>query len=123
MIWAILGIAIGILLGLTINYPIPFELTKYTAVVIMGILDSLFGAIRAEVTKDQFNAAIFITGLLFNIILSFAITLLGDKLGLDLYIAATFVFTFRIFSNVGITRRAVIQNMIEKKKQKEGSNA
>ncbi|MCC7197566.1 DUF1290 domain-containing protein [Candidatus Peregrinibacteria bacterium] len=121
--WAILGIAIGILLGLTINYPIPFELTKYTAVVIMGILDSLFGAIRAEVTKDQFNAAIFITGLLFNIILSFAITLLGDKLGLDLYIAATFVFTFRIFSNVGITRRAVIQNMIEKKKQKEGSNA
>lgn len=123
MIWAILGIAIGILMGLTINYPIPFELTKYTAVVIMGILDSLFGAIRAEVTKDQFNAAIFITGLLFNIILSFAITLLGDKLGLDLYIAATFVFTFRIFSNVGITRRAVIQNMIEKKKQKEGSNA
>lgn len=123
MIWAILGIAIGILLGLTINYPIPFELTKYTAVVIMGILDSLFGAIRAEVTKDQFNAAIFTTGLLFNIILSFAITLLGDKLGLDLYIAATFVFTFRIFSNVGITRRAVIQNMIEKKKQKEGSNA
>jgi small basic protein len=123
MIWAILGIAIGILLGLTINYPIPFELTKYTAVVIMGILDSLFGAIRAEVTKDQFNAAIFVTGLIFNIILSFAITLLGDKLGLDLYIAATFVFTFRIFSNVGITRRAVIQNMIEKKKQKEGSNA
>jgi len=123
MIWAVLGIAIGILLGLTINFPIPIELTKYTAVVIMGILDSLFGAIRAEVTKDQFNAAIFITGLLFNIILSFAITLLGDKLGLDLYIAATFVFTFRIFSNVGITRRAVIQNMLEKKKQKDGANA
>jgi small basic protein len=83
----------------------------------MGILDALFGAIRAEVTKDQFNALIFITGLAFNIILSIAITLLGDKLGLDLYLAATFVFTFRIFSNVGITRRALIQNVFSTEKE------
>jgi small basic protein len=114
MIWSIIGIIIGILIGLTFNFPIPLELTKYTAVIIMGILDALFGAIRAEVTKDKFNAIIFITGLLFNVILSVAITLLGDKLGLDLYLAAAFVFTFRIFSNVGITRRAIIQNLLGK---------
>ncbi len=117
MIWSLIGILIGLLIGLTVNYPIPLEMTKYSAVVIMGILDALFGAIRAEVTKDQFNAVIFITGLVFNIILSIAITLLGDKLGLDLYLAATFVFTFRIFSNVGITRRAVIQNVINAEKE------
>lgn len=119
MIWAAFGIIIGIILGLAVNFPIPLELTKYSAVVIMGILDALFGAIRAEVTKDQFNSVIFITGLLFNIILSIAITLLGDKLGLELYLAATFVFTFRIFSNVGITRRAILQSILEKKKQKK----
>jgi len=113
MIWSLIGILFGLLIGLTINYPIPLELTKYSAVIIMGILDALFGAIRAEVTKDQFNALIFITGLVFNIILSIAITLLGDKLGLDLYLAATFVFTFRIFSNVGITRRSLIQNVFK----------
>ncbi|HLG25390.1 MAG TPA: small basic family protein [Candidatus Gracilibacteria bacterium] len=113
MIWAIIGILIGVIVGLAVNLPIPLELTKYSAVVIMGILDALFGAIRAEVTKDQFNAAIFITGLLFNVILSIAITLLGDKLGLELYLAATFVFTFRIFSNVGITRRAILQNTLK----------
>ena len=118
MVWAILGIIIGIFIGLTINFPIPLELIKYSAVVIMGILDALFGAIRAEVTKDQFNAIIFVTGLLFNIILSIAITLLGDKLGLDLYLAATFVFTFRIFSNVGITRRAILQNLLQTKEAK-----
>lgn len=115
MLWALIGITIGILIGLTINYPIPPELIKYSAVVIMGILDALFGAIRAEVTKDKFNAIIFITGLLFNIILSIAITLLGDKLGLELYLAATFVFTLRIFSNVGITRRALLQNLLSEK--------
>lgn len=118
MIWAIIGILIGIILGFTINFPIPLELTKYSAVVIMGILDALFGAIRAEVTKDRFNAVIFITGLIFNIILSIAITLLGDKLGLELYLAATFVFTFRIFSNVGITRRSLLQNIIQPDKTK-----
>jgi len=116
MIWAILGIFFGIVIGLTVNFPIPLELTKYTAVIIMGILDALFGAIRAEVTKDQFNAMIFITGLIFNVILSITIALLGDKLGLDLYLAATFVFTFRIFSNVGITRRAILQNLFHSKK-------
>ncbi len=116
MIWAILGILIGIIIGLAVNFPIPLELTKYSAVVIMGILDALFGAIRAEVTKDRFNSTIFITGLLFNIILAIAITLLGEKLGLELYLAATFVFTFRIFSNVGITRRAVLQNLLKQKK-------
>jgi len=118
MIWAIIGIIIGIIIGLAINLPIPLELTKYSAVVIIGILDALFGAIRAEVTKDQFNLIIFITGLLFNIILAIAVTLLGDKLGLELYLAATFVFTFRIFSNVGITRRAILQNIMEEKDKK-----
>ncbi|MBU0667872.1 small basic family protein [Patescibacteria group bacterium] len=119
MFWALIGIILGIFVGLALNFPIPLELTKYSAVVIMGILDALFGAIRAEVTKDQFNAIIFITGLLFNVILSIAITLLGDKLGLELYLAATFVFTLRIFSNVGITRRAVLQNILQSDKKKE----
>lgn len=118
MIWAVIGIISGIMIGFAVNFPIPLELTKYSAVVIMGILDALFGAIRAEVTKDEFNAVIFITGLLFNVILSIAITFLGDKLGLELYLAATFVFTFRIFSNVGISRRAILQNLL-KAKEKE----
>jgi small basic protein len=115
MIWAFLGIMIGILAGLTFNYSIPIELTKYTAVIIMGILDALFGAIRAEATNDKFDGTIFITGLIFNIVLSVIITILGDKLGLDLYLAAAFVFTFRIFTNVGATRRYLLERFMNKK--------
>ncbi len=115
MLWAVLGIIFGILIGLLLKLNIPLEYTRYTAVVIIGILDALFGAVRAEVTHDKYNAAIFISGLVFNIILAVGITLLGDKLGLDLYMAATVVFTFRIFSNVGITRRAIIDKWIKKK--------
>lgn len=122
MIWAILGILIGILVGLGVDYTIPFAFTKFTAVVLVGILDALFGAIRAEVTKDQYDAIIFITGLFFNIVLALVITYLGDKLGLDLYLAATVVFTFRIFSNVGITRRALLQRFLEKRKKVKEEN-
>ncbi len=119
MIWAIIGVLVGVIIGLAVNIPIPIELTRYTAVVSIGILDAIFGAIRAEVTKDNYDAMIFLTGLFFNIILAIAITYLGDKLGLDLYLAATVVFTLRIFTNVGIARRALLQNFMQKRKQKK----
>ena len=105
MIYALAGILVGVIVGLALNVPIPIEYSRYTAVVIIGMLDALFGALRAEITKDNYNPLIFITGLMFNIILAIGITFLGDQLGLDLYLAATFVFTFRIFTNVGVMRR------------------
>lgn len=117
MTWAFLGILVGIIVGLSLNFSIPIELTKYSAVIIMGILDAMFGAIRAEATNDQFNGIIFITGLVFNIVLSVMITILGDKLGLDLYLAAAFVFTFRIFTNVGATRRYLLDRFMAKDKK------
>lgn len=122
MTWALIGILVGILIGFFLNLSIPIEYTRYTAVIIIGILDALFGAIRAEVTHDHYNALIFITGLFFNVLLAVGITLLGDKLGLDLYLAATVVFTFRIFSNVGITRRTLMQKWTKDQKKTHKSS-
>ncbi len=121
MVWALVGILLGIIVGFGIDVTIPVAYTKFSAVILIGILDALFGAIRAEVTRDQYNATIFISGLFFNIILALVITYLGDKLGLDLYLAATVVFTFRIFSNVGITRRALLQRWLGKKSKEENN--
>lgn len=119
MIWAIVGILLGVIFGLIADVTIPLDYIKYTAVVILGVLDALFGGIKAEVNnEEEYNSTIFLTGLLFNIILALIITLLGEKLGLDLYIGATIVFIFRIFSNLGITRRVLIENLQKKKKRK-----
>lgn len=115
MIWSILGILFGIIIGIIFNVPIPLAFSKYTAVVIIGLLDSIFGAIRAEVTNDKFDVVIFISGALFNALLAIGITYLGEKLGLNLYLAATVVFTFRIFQNVGIARRVLLENWMNKK--------
>lgn len=117
MVWALLGIIIGILIGIGIDIPIPLAFTRYTAVIVIGMLDALFGALRAEVTKDEYNTWIFISGLCFNILLALGITFLGDKLGLDLYLAATFVFTYRIFNNLGTLRRALLSRYIRKKEK------
>ncbi|MBT5016156.1 small basic family protein [Candidatus Peregrinibacteria bacterium] len=109
MRFAILGLIIGILIGYVLKVDIPIEYTKYTAVVIIGLLDALLGAVRADVSKNDYNSLIFVSGLFFNIVLAVGITYLGDRLGLDLYLAATVVFTYRIFLNVGIIRRALLK--------------
>jgi small basic protein len=117
MIWALLGILIGIILGLLVNVTIPIEYVKYTAVIVVGIIDALFGAIKAELTHDdKYNATIFLSGLIFNIILALIITVLGERLGLDLYLAVTVVFTFRIFSNLSVIRRSIIEAINKKRK-------
>lgn len=114
MLFALIGILIGIAIGFFLPFTIPIEYTRYTAVIILGIFDSLIGAIRAQLTRDRYDPRIFTTGLFFNIVLALGITLFGDILGLDLYLAATVVFTFRIFRNVGIARRAFFDLYIEK---------
>lgn len=108
MIWALIGILIGLIIGLALNLSIPIELIKYTAVIIVGILDSLLGAIKAEITEKKYDPGIFLSGFLVNILLALGITFLGEKLGLELYLAATVAFTLRIFSNVSIIRRSLL---------------
>ncbi|MBI2638980.1 small basic family protein [Candidatus Peregrinibacteria bacterium] len=114
MFFALIGILAGIIIGWLLPFTIPIEYTRYSAVVILGIIDALIGAVRAQLTKDHYDPWIFATGLFFNILLALGITLFGDMLGLDLYLAATVVFTFRIFRNVGIARRALFDLYLKK---------
>ena len=114
MIWAIVGILLGIIIGLSLNFTIPIEYIKYSAVIIVGILDSLFGAMKAEITHEKYNTILFVSGLIFNILIAIGITLLGEHLGLDLYLAVTVAFVFRIFANLGAIRRAIIAKFTKK---------
>lgn len=119
MFFALIGILLGILIGWFLPFSIPIEYTRYTAVVILAIIDALIGAMRAQLVKDHYDQWLFLTGLFFNILLALGITLFGDVLGLDLYLAATVVFTFRIFRNVGIARRALFDLYLKKHKYLE----
>ncbi len=98
------GLLVGILLGLVFQVNVSFELARYTAVGIIAALDSVLGAIRAEL-DGSFSERIFITGFITNALVAVLLTFLGDRLGLDLYLVALIRFGFGIFQNVALIRR------------------
>lgn len=118
MWFVILGLTIGIVIGAYMPIDIPMEFTRYTAVGVMGIFDSILGAVRADLQK-KYDPTIFISGLMFNMIMAILITYLGDKLNLDLYLAVLVVFTFRVFANISTIRYAFLSRFIGKKRAQE----
>jgi small basic protein len=101
---AILAAMVGIVIGLFSPVTIPITYSRYTAVALLAGLDSIFGAFKAH-TAGSFESRIFLTGLVSNSALAAALTFVGDKLGVDLSIAAIVAFGVRIFNNLAAIRR------------------
>ena len=102
-----IAILIGCILGaiLGINAPmVSYTYSSYLAIAIIAALDSVFGGITS-VIKKNFDLKIFITGFFGNAILSILLTILGQKLDVDIYLAAIVVFVGRMFTNLAIIRR------------------
>ena len=102
-----LGIILGSLLGaiIGVNAPvISYTYSSYLAIAIIAALDSVFGGI-SSVLKKNFDLKIFLSGFFCNAILSILLTYLGQKLNVDIYLAAIVVFVGRMFTNLTIIRR------------------
>jgi small basic protein len=102
------GLLLGVLLGLVLQVNVSFELARYTAVGILAALDSVVGAVRAEL-EGTFNDRIFVSGFITNALIAVALTFIGDRLGIDLYLVALITFGLRIFQNVALIRRHFIE--------------
>lgn len=110
----LIGCVVGALLGM--NAPIiPYTLSKYLAISIVAALDSVFGGI-SSVVKENFDLKIFVTGFFGNAILSILLTYLGEKLNVDIYLAAIVVFVGRMFVNLAIVRRYYVDKWTSKVK-------
>lgn len=109
-----IGLLIGILFGFVFDMNIPTNFSPYMSVAILACLDSVFGAIRANLSEN-FKADIFISGFFGNAILAAGLAYLGDKLGIPIYIAAVIVFGGRIFDNFAIIRRLLIEKLKDHK--------
>ncbi len=116
MFIALIGILIGIAIGVLTPVSIPLALSRYTAVAVLAIVDSLLGAVRAEIDAEH-DTGIFVSGLLLNSVLAIAITYFGDRLGLELYLGVIVVFTLRMFRNVASIRYHVWQQWTERGKR------
>ncbi len=116
-----LGIILGSLLGaiIGVNAPvIAYTYSSYLAIAIIAALDSVFGGI-SSVLKKNFDLKIFLSGFFCNAILSILLTYLGEKLNVDIYLAAIVVFVGRMFTNLTIIRRYYVDKWSDKVQTKK----
>ena len=112
----IIACILGAIVGL--NAPmISYTYSSYLAIAIIAALDSVFGGIASVINK-KFDMKIFISGFFGNAILAILLTVLGEKLNVDIYLAAIVVFVWRMFMNLGIIRRYYVEKWTEKIKNK-----
>ena len=103
---------LGIVLGM--NLPtISYSYSGYLAIAIVAALESVFGGINSLLNK-KFDIRIFVSGFFGNAILAMLLTYLGEKLNVDIYLAAVIVFVGRIFTNMSIIRRYYIDKWSKK---------
>ncbi|NLJ55588.1 MAG: small basic family protein [Firmicutes bacterium] len=112
------GILVGVILGLIFPFSFPVAYARYMAVAIMASLDSVFGGLRANM-EHHFDPVIFLSGFFFNALLAAAFTYLGDRLGLEIYYAAVFAFGVRIFQNLAVMRRYLLDNWLTQRKRRQ----
>jgi small basic protein len=103
----LVGLLVGVLAGLVLGVDVSYELSRYSAVAILAALDSVVGAIRAEL-DGVYDNRIFISGFVVNAVVAVVLTFIGDRLGLDLYLVALITFGISIFNNVALIRRHVL---------------
>ncbi len=109
----VIGCIIGALIGMNIPI-IPYTYSGYLAIAIIAALDSVFGAITSSLKKN-FDIKIFISGFFVNAILAMLLTYLGEKLNVDIHLAAVVVFVGRMFNNLGTIRRYYVDKISSKK--------
>ena len=113
LIAIIIGCCVGAIIG--VNIPtIPYTYSGYLAIAIIAALDSVFGAITSHL-KGNFDMKIFISGFFVNAILAMLLTNLGQRLNVDIYLAAVIVFVGRMFNNLGTIRRYYVERFTSKK--------
>lgn len=123
ILFIIIGCLVGVILG--VNAPtISYMYTDYLAISIIAALDTVLGGITATL-KNNFNFKIFVSGFFVNAILSILLTLLGNKLNVDIYLAAIVVFVGRMFNNLTIIRRYYVEkweNFTKKEEMEKQKN-
>lgn len=100
----IIGLILGIAIGLVLSLSIPAAYAAYLALAILTTLDAVMGGIRAEL-QGEYDNKVFLSGWLTTLAVALALVFVGNQLDTELYIAAIAAFGIRIFNNLAIIRR------------------
>lgn len=119
-----IAILIGCILGALVGMNVPmisYTYSSYLAIAVVAALDSVFGGITSVINKN-FDLKIFVTGFFGNAILAILLTILGQRLNVDIYLAAIVVFVGRMFVNLAIIRRYFVDKWSAKFEERKNKN-
>ncbi|MEQ6375243.1 small basic family protein [Bacillaceae bacterium S4-13-58] len=114
----VLFLLIGISLGLLTDFHLNDTYTNYLSIALLAAFDTLIGGTRAHL-EGKFDESIFVSGFFTNILLAAFLAFLGLQLGIDLYLVAVFAFGVRIFQNIAVARRILLEKFKNYKKIKK----
>lgn len=102
------------------GYTLAANIAPYTAIALLAGLDTVLGGWRAWL-DNNFDDAVFISGFFVNSLLAAGLVALGERLGLQaglgeaqisiMMIGAVVVFSSRIFTNLAVLRRLLIDRL------------
>ncbi len=118
----VLALAIGIALGTLLSGVLPDTVAPYFGVAILAGLDSICGGARSQM-ESKFNATIFITGFVSNILIASFLVWLGFTVSVNLILVAGFVFGARIFQNLSLIRRILITRFVDTRARRAVSDS
>ncbi len=104
----VLGLILGLAIGYFSPFSVPVDYAKYLSVAILAALDSVLGGIRSF-QEENFDSSVFLTGFFSNMLLASLLAYVGDRIGVDLYLAAVLAFGVRLFQNMAIIRRHLLK--------------
>lgn len=108
MLFVLLGLLLGIFLGSLLPVQVPIHYARYMSVAFLAAFDSVLGASRA-LLAGNYTHQLFLSGFVANTLLATLLTFLGDRLGVDLYLAALVTFGVRIFQDLTVIRHLLFE--------------
>lgn len=107
LLYPVVGLGIGIALGLIFPISMPLNYAKFISLSLLAGFDSVFGGIRA-VLEGTYNNTVFLSGFFSNALLAAGFAYIGERMDIDLYFVALLVFGLRVFQNLAIIRRNIV---------------
>ncbi len=100
------GFAVGYACFAFMNVPagVASAYAPYLSLATLAGLDTVLGGVRAGI-EGRFQDDIFVSGFLLNTLLAAGLAYLGDKIGVDLFLAAVVALGTRVFLNLSLIRR------------------
>lgn len=112
MLFALLGVTCGILLGYftKIGFNISPQYSIYILLVILAMVNSIF-TILSKKNMEEFKIKYCFIYVFVDIIVAILAGFISEKLGLPLYLAIIFAFGNNIYKNLSL----IINSLIKKK--------